>query len=86
MTKAQLIDWIPALLITAIAVTILTAGIVMTTRLTLKANPPAIPRASLPASAPTPHAHCRQYPVDQTIPKDRIRIRTQDRDRFALAL
>ena len=66
--------------------TVLTAGIVMTTRLALGANPPAIPRASLPTSASAPHAHCRQYPVNQTIPKHRIHIRTQDRDRFALAL
>lgn len=86
MTKAQLIDWIPALLITTIAVTLLAAGIVMTTRFALGSNTPAIPRASLPTSAPAPHAHCRQPPVNQTIPGHQIQIRKQDRDRFALAL
>ena len=87
MTKEQITYWIANLLVTAIAVAILAAGIGLTVRYTQLQNPPpAIAAASLPTSAPTPHRHCYPAAVGRTVPQHTISIPKSDHSRFSLAL
>ena len=87
MNREQIFNRIPALLVTAIGVAILAAGVGLTVQYTQLQNPrPAIPAASLPTSAPTPHRHCYPAAVGRTVPQHEISIPKNDHSQFSLAL